>query len=126
LQVEELKILIDQINALDVNDFKKLTDALNAEQLKMLTDKLKEFAISDQNQEMLDKINEIIKKLKLKETLKQKFIDGLIAAIPQVLLIGAFTLLISVLPFLLGMVMTFVKRNSGKIERDTNSLIKRY
>ena len=29
MQVEELKILIDQINALDVNDFKKLTDALN-------------------------------------------------------------------------------------------------
>ena len=59
---------------MNINDFKKLTDALNAEQLKMLTDKLKEFAISDQNQEMLDKINGIIKKLKLKETSKQKFI----------------------------------------------------
>ena len=124
LQAEKLKILIDQINELNVSDFKKLTDALNAEQLKMLTDKLKEFAISDQNQEMLDKINEIIRKLKVKETFKQQFIDGIIAAIPQVLVLLALALLISVAPLLLGMVMAFVKRHSGKIERDTNSLIK--
>ena len=39
-------------------------------------------------------------------------------------MIVALTMLITFAPILLGMVIAFVKRNSGKIERDTNSLIK--